>query len=235
MHELRGLAMNIAGRTYSRFANEVAKDALNKLLSVTSEPVEYQATMKKLGRYLGEALNEALPVGTKCLVASTAEDADFLASGIIESLQSKHETLAAVFWNNHYSIPGGSVAPIVHKYIQPGHESVDSLVVVKSVISGSCVVRTNILALIEKLKVNKIYIVAPVIHKKSEDSLRSEFPSAVSSKFEFIYFAQDANREVSTGEVVPGIGGQIYQLLGIGNQPVHTGYMPDLVKKLVAI
>ena len=35
------------------------------------------------------------------------------------------------------------------------------------------------------------------------------------------------------GEVVPGIGGQVYELLGIDNQPVLTGYMPNLVKKAV--
>lgn len=235
MHKLRRPIMDIAGRTYSSFANEVAINALNKLLSVTKLPLEYQATMKKLGLYLGETLNKTLPDGAKCLVASTAEDADFLSSGVIESLQPHHETLAAVFWNNHYSIQGGSVAPIVHKYLQPGYESVDCLVVVKSVISGSCVVRTNILALIEKLNASKIYIVAPVMHDKSEIALRSEFPDEISSKFEFIYLAKDTKKEAETGEVIPGIGGQIYQLLGMEQQPVNNGYMPSLVKKLIAL
>ncbi|HFO1274203.1 TPA: hypothetical protein ACGB4W_001148 [Pseudomonas aeruginosa] len=230
----RGLAMNDAGRGYSRFANEVAKNALEGLLKATGAPTQYQSTMKELGHYLGEALNKELAEGTTCLVASTAEDADYLSSGVMQSLQKKHETLAAVFWNNHYSIPGGSVAPIVHRYVQPGFEGADSLVVVKSVISGSCVVRTNILALIEKLKVNKIYIVSPVMHENSEEALRSEFPEEVSSKFEFIYFAIDAKKD-ETGEVIPGIGGQIYQLLGIGKQPAQIGYMPALVKKLAAI
>lgn len=235
MHELRSITMDIAGRTYSNFADEVAKSALDKLLCVTEQPLEYQATMKSLGLYLGAVLNNNVPVNSKCLVASTAEDADYLSSGVIEALQLKHETLAAVFWNNHYSIQGGSVAPIVHKYLQPGYESVDCLVVVKSIISGSCVVRTNILALIEKLNVSRIYIVAPVMHKSSEETLKSEFPDDVSAKFEFIYIAKDENKEASTGEVLPGIGGQIYQLLGMAKQPVHSGYMPDLVKKLIAL
>ncbi|MCY1562230.1 hypothetical protein D9M68_995900 [compost metagenome] len=72
------------------------------------------------------------------------------------------------------------------------------------------------------------------MHKNSEEALRSEFPDEVSSKFEFIYFAIDAKKD-ETGEVIPGIGGQIYQLLGIGKQPAHNGYMPALVKKLAAI
>lgn len=223
-----------AERAYSRFANEVAKNALVELLSSTDAPVQYQSTMKVLGRCLGDVLNELIPQSARCLVASTAEDADYLSSGVLESLQSRHETLAAIFWNNHYSIGSGSVAPIVHKYVQPGYEGADSLVVVKSVISGSCVVRTNILALIERLNVSKIYIVSPVMHIKSEEALRSEFPEEISSKFVFIYFAQDTQKDES-GEVIPGIGGQIYQLLGIGKQPAQTGYMPSLVRKLAAI
>jgi len=226
--------MNVAGRGYSRFANEVTNAALGELLQATGAPAHYQSTMKVLGRLLGEALNKELPEGTKCLVVSTAEDADYLSSGVMESLQTKHETLAAVFWNNHYSIPGGSVAPIVHRYMQPGFECADSLVVVKSVISGSCVVRTNILALIEKVKVGKIYIVSPVMHKNSEEALRSEFPDEISSRFEFVYFAIDEKKDES-GEVIPGIGGQIYHLIGIGKQPAQIGYMPALVKKLAAI
>ncbi|SEC71919.1 hypothetical protein [Pseudomonas anguilliseptica] len=224
----------IAERAYSRFANEVAKIALGELLSSTHAPVQYQSTMKTLGRCLGDVLNDVIPGRDRCLVASTAEDADYLSSGVLESLQSKHETMAAIFWNNHYSLKSGSVAPIVHKYVQPGYEGADSLVVVKSVISGSCVVRTNILALIERLSVSKIYIVSPVMHIKSEEALRSEFPDEISSKFVFIYFAQDSQKDES-GEVIPGIGGQIYQLLGIGKQPAQTGYMPSLVRRLAAI
>lgn len=226
--------MSVDERAYSRFANEIAKNALRDLLSSTNAPAQYQSAMRVLGRCLGDVLNQVLPDQTKCLVASTAEDADYLSSGVLDSLQSKHETLAAIFWNNHYSISSGSVAPIVHKYVQPGYEGADSLVVVKSVISGSCVVRTNILALIEKLQVGKIYIVSPVIHINSEEALKSEFPDEISSKFEFIYFAKDARTDDS-GEVIPGIGGQIYQLLGIGKQPAQTGYMPSLVRRLAAI
>lgn len=223
-----------AERAYSRFANEVAKTALGELLNATHAPVQYQSAMKMLGRCLGDVLNEIIPSSDRCLVASTAEDADYLSSGVLETLQSKHETLAAIFWNNHYSLNTGSVAPVVHKYLQPGYEGADSLIVVKSVISGSCVVRTNILALIERLNVSRIYIVSPVMHTKSEEALRAEFPDEISSKFVFIYFAQDSQKDES-GEVIPGIGGQIYQLLGIGKQPVQVGYMPGLVRKLAAI
>ena len=225
--------MTVAERAYSRFADQIAKSALSDLLASREAPAQYQSAMKLLGQRLGEELNAMLPSSAKCLVASTAEDADYLSSGVLESLQTKHETHAAVFWNHHYSLPAGSVAPVVHKYLQPGFEEADSLVVVKSVISGSCVVRTNILALIERLKVNKIYIASPVMHEKAEEALRSEFPDEIADKFVFVYFAKDSKKD-EAGEVIPGIGGQIYQLLGIGKQPVHSGYIPSLVRRLAA-
>lgn len=37
----------------------------------------------------------------------------------------------------------------------------------------------------------------------------------------------------TSGEVIPGIGGHVYQLLGLGDQPSRTGYMPTLISALV--
>ncbi len=229
--------MNVNGRAYSDFANQAAIQALDSLLASRSQPSAYQQSMTRLGRYLGEVASRKMSSPTRCLVASTAEDADYLARGVIDSLRSsQHDPLVAVFWNNHCAIPETSVAPIVHRYLQPGYETAESLIVVKSVISGSCnaVVRTNILALIESLRVRKIFIVSPVIHESAEGSLRSEFPESISSLFEFIYFAKDKIRD-DKGEVKPGIGGQIYDLLVMKEQPVMTGYMPALVKSLASI
>lgn len=227
--------MSINTRAYSRYAGDVSIKSLHNLLSFTNDPSKYQDTMVDIGHFLGEILNQVIPLTSKCLIASTAEDADFLSKGVIDSLRHSHKTFAAVFWNNHYAVPGaGSIAPIVHKFLQPGFEQADTLVVVKSVISGSCVVRTNILALIERLHVKKIYVVAPVMYEKAEGTLRSEFPSEISDLFDFVYLAQDSERD-NSGEVKPGIGGQIYQLLGMTDQPARTGFMPQLVKQLTAI
>lgn len=227
--------MNSNIRIYnSRYANDSAIKALGDLLCFADAPLKYQETMTEIGRYLGDIVDKQIPTSSKCLVASTAEDADFLSKGVIESLGQNHKTLAAVFWNNHYRIPSGSVAPIVHRFLQHGFEEADSLVIVKSVISGSCVVRTNILALIERLNVKRIYIVSPVMHVDSEQSLRSEFPDEISKLFEFVYLAIDAERD-NNGEIKPGIGGQIYHLLGMSDQPVKTSFMPNLVKQLTGI
>lgn len=228
---MRGSTMSIPGRDFSPYASDAAQHALSDLLTLTSDPEGYREKMTSLGCFLGGVLNDRVKKSASCLVASTAEDADYLSQGVMNSLAAGgHKVKAAVFWNNHYSIPGGSIAPIVHKFLQPGYEQAESLVVVKSVISGSCVVRTNILELIEKLIVEKIYIVSPVMHEKSEEALRREFPDEVSRKFEFIFFAIDKTKDAS-GEVKPGIGGQIYELLGMKDQPARTSFMPKLVLK----
>lgn len=225
--------MKYVGRTYSHFADDRAKAALNCLLDFTANPTPYQTNMKLLGVYLGEKLNLLLADKSNCLLVSTAEDADYLSSGVLEAVKSKHEARIAVFWNNHYRLPTGiSVAPVVHKYMEQGFEKANALIIVKSVISGSCVVRTNILALIDEARVDTIYIVSPVMHEDSELKLCSEFPEAISKKFVFVYFAKDKERDETSGEIKPGIGGQIYQLLGLSGQPAKIGYIPQLVKSL---
>lgn len=223
--------MSNLGRSFSAYASSPARSALASLLNLTSDPKAYQRAMNILGLELGSVLNKTLAKRSGCLVASTAEDADYLSKGVIDALSSNgHSVKTAVFWNNHYQIPGGSVAPIVHKFVEPGFEKAKDLIVVKSVISGSCVVRTNILALIESINVERIFIVSPVMHTKSEESLRNEFPDYISKLFVFVYIAIDQERDKATGEVRPGIGGEIYPLLGLKNQPAKTMYMPQLVK-----
>lgn len=227
--------MSIGKRAYDAFAVEggPARAALSALLEAKGSPVLYSDVMHRLGTILGDRLSAAIPATDRCLLASTAEDADFLTKGIYDSLSANHQTKAAVFWNNHYNVPGGSIAPVVHKFLEPGYQYANVLVIAKAVISGSCVVRTNILELIEDLDVKQIFIVSPVMHADSERLLKEEFPEEIANKFEFIVLAIDETKV--KGEVVPGIGGEIYGLLGLGDQPARTGYMPKLVKQLAAL
>lgn len=227
--------MSIVNRSYSAFAAEEAKAGLKNLLSFVNNPESYSGEMFKLGSLLGKLLSDKISQSESCLVASTAEDADFLGRGIYDSLKREHKTKAAVFWNNHYQIPGGSsIAPVVHKFLEPGYESTQVLIIAKSIISGSCVVRTNLLELIEVIQPQKIFIVSPVMHSKSEESLRKEFPRSIADKFEFVVFATDGERTES-GEVKPGIGGEVYPLLGLADQPARVGFMPKLVQELAAL
>jgi hypothetical protein len=220
-------------RSFSQYASDEAKAALQSLLKSDVNPEEYQTAMRLLGLMLGDVLSPLIPHLARCLVVSTAEDADYLSRGVLDGLKSCHITKTAVFWNNHYPLDNGvSVAPIVHKFLEPGYEKSSQLVVVKSIISGSCVVRTNLLEVIEQVKAQTIYIVSPVMHKNSEASLKSEFPSRISKKFKFVYFAQDAVKDKSSGEVIPGIGGEVYGKLGLEDQPARAGFIPELVKEL---
>lgn len=213
-----------------------SKKLLNNLLLSNVNSELYRSSMVKLGELLGEEVVNALSNNHgNVLVISTAEDADFLQKGVSNALK-KHDvvTKLAVFWNNHYQLGDGkgSVAPIIHKFLESGYENVQNVIIVKSVISGSCVVRTNLLELLDEVEnAEKVFVVSPVMYKDAEKSLRKEFPDEIANKFNFISFRIDGER-ASDGEVIPGIGGQVYQLLGIGDQPALNGYMPDVVKEL---
>lgn len=227
--------MDMKERTYSTTANDLAKQHLQGLLDCKNNPMSYRAHMQELGKLLAESFVSNLSQSEKCLVISTAEDADFLQEGVKSVLNKNNlETKIAVFWNHHYQLPTkDSVAPIVHKFLEPGYEHSQNVIIVKSVMSGSCVVRTNLIAMLNQIKnAKRIFIVSPVIHKNSENSLIKEFPSEISSKFNFVYFAKDSQKDLNSGEVIPGIGGQVYELLGLEKQPALTSYMPKAVERL---
>ncbi|WP_206669297.1 hypothetical protein [Microcystis aeruginosa] len=80
-----------------------------------------------------------------------------------------------------------------------------------------------------KINPNKILIVAPVMYINAEEKLKIEFKPKISNKFEFIYFAKDDQR-TSDGEVIPGIGGSVYERLGFQGQDDKNTYIPELVR-----
>lgn len=216
-------------RELTHYAGEREEQALNILRTPDVAVPAYQQAMHDLGQTLGQII----PVDGQTLVVSTSEDADYLAKGCIESLKMRGATYKlAVFWNHHYTLPNGeSVAPILNRYLQPGYERCTRIILLKSIISGSCVIRTNLLALLATMPVpENIAVAAPVMYHKGEESLRREFPSAIADKFTFYTFAIDYTRD-EKGNVLDGIGGDVYPHLGLADQPVRTGkpYMPQLV------
>ena len=62
----------------------------------------------------------------------------------------------------------------------------------------------------------------------STKRLEAGFDSTISSKFEYIYFAEDDEKK-ENGEVVPGIGGSVYELLGIGSSVQKNSFIPELI------
>lgn len=211
----------------------VIKASLNALADKGTNVNDYREAFRTLGVELGKVLaseyRTALADHTMLVCAS--EDADWLAAGV-ESGFGKGELKKSVYWNSreviHTNEDGSKVeiSPIEKAY----EEAIDDcrlLVIVKSIISTSCVVKTQLTRLIGKITPDQIAILAPVMHKDSVPNLMREFPEEISSKFHFITFAVDDEREGS--EVVPGIGGMVYPRLGLGDMETKNRYIPEMV------
>lgn len=217
-------------RTYQKYADTAVKSWLNLLADKQTDVDHYREAMYQLGLRQGELLGGELE-GKSVAIACTVEDADYLAKGVFEAVSAKADsTSLACFWNKR--MPGdelfASSAPILRKYKEPSIKSADVLLVVKSIISGSCVVKTNLMHLINEMSPKKIFVIAPVMHQNAADKLSKEFPKSISSMFSYSYFACDTDR-TRDGEVIPGIGGSVYERLGFEGQEGKNRYTPQLV------
>lgn len=211
------------------------RNLLAKLVDDSTGIQEYKSCFYELGMALSGLIwrTQALGDGTRVTLACSSEDADWLSKGILDDLQSRsvHPSLA-VFWNlrnDPFDNRQYPVAPIVKSYIESS-ETTEVLVICKSIISTSCVVRTNLTYLIEKINPSRIFIASPVLMGNAIESLKNEFPKAISEKFSFLYFAED-NEVNQAGEVIPGIGGSVYQRLGLESGPAKNKYVPEIVKE----
>ena len=222
-------------REYSSLTNINVRRSLDLLIDRSTSTQGYEAAMFALGQELGTAiLRKIQSPDAKIYLACTAEDADFLAKGILDSLEAKgFRPAIACFWNqriNPFDIADIQIAPIIKKYKEPIDKQIDFLVVVKSIISGACVVKTNLRNLIQDIEPQSILIASPVMYVGAEQRLKDEFDPAIYDKFDFLYFAQDDERK-SDGEVVPGIGGMVYDRLGFDGQDDKNRHMPKIVKE----
>ncbi len=220
-------------REYSSLANDQVKQSLDVLIDRTSSVEKYQDAMFHLGQELGAHIAKKIVApDAKIYLVCTAEDADFLVKGILESLEQHSFNVGlACFWNqriNPFSFPDLQVSPIIKKYKEPIDRQVDYLIVVKSIISGACVVKTNLRNLIQDIDPQSILIAAPILYRGSVQKLSNEFESSIYEKFNFLYFAQDSERKPD-GEVIPGIGGMLYDRLGFDGQDEKNRYLPKIV------
>ena len=219
-------------RSHSHYTNEHSEIRIHlDLIANRNTSVEdYRNAMTALGQGLGHWMQDRIPPQTKTLLACTSEDADWLAQGILQGIIPTKPSLA-VFWNHRtmpFGIPQLTVAPIQKTYIED-QADIHTLIICKSIIYTSCVVRTNLYRLFETLEPEQILIAAPVMFEGAEITLRNEFPTHLSDKFEFFYFAMDT--EVNEKhEVIPGVGGSVYQRLGIGDAKAQARFVPEIVK-----
>jgi hypothetical protein len=221
-------------RHYSPYSDEQAIEYLNALADHGNPPACYQDVMYKIGRKLGKTIRLQLDNSSKkvCL-ACTSEDADYLAKGILDDLEeSGIEVNFVCFWNKRFTPfeeKSLNVAPILRIYQEPSSIKIKTLIIVKSIISSACVVKTNLMNLIEKENPEEILIVSPVMYETAEEGLKNEFNEEVYKKFLFLFFAQDNVRD-ENGIVDPGIGGDVYERLGFKNQDDKNTYIPNVVK-----
>lgn len=207
---------------------------LDKLADKSTGVEDYRNAFSKLGVELGKILTSEIEEmrPEEIMLVCASEDADWLAAGV-ECGIGKGDLKKSVYWSTReivYEDENGDkleISPIVKAYEEP-IENCRLLVVVKSIISTSCVVKTQLTRLIGKINPERIAILAPVMYKDGLPNLMSEFPVSVNSKFEFLTFAIDEDR-LENGEVVPGIGGMVYPRLGLGDIATKNSYIPEMV------
>lgn len=213
-------------------------DLLAEIADPNTAVDAYRAAMTKLGRLLGEELAGRFPLrGSTVCIVFTVEDADFLARGLLAAIEAAGGKVSlACFWNRRdepYDIDWLDIAPIVQEYVEPLPVRLDHLVVLKSIVSGTCVVRTNLLRLLDEAHPQTVHILAPVMLKGAEGRLAQSLPPALVAGFDFLTFAIDT--EVTDEKIIiPGIGGEIYERLGLGGEARKNTAMPALVEERMA-
>lgn len=206
------------------------EQALTQLIMPNVDSAKYRIAFSELGFELGILIAKRYPELGNVLLVCASEDADWLAKGLIDGL---HQDIGlAVLWSNRITIsqnPKIEVSEINKSYVDMEGDSCDTMIVVKSIISTSCVVKSQLNYLVKRVNPQRIIIASPVMFVSAKDSLMKEFPSSVSSKFQFLTFAIDDVRD-DDGVVLPGVGGIVYPKLGLGNQVEKNLYMPQIVK-----
>ncbi|MHC9419185.1 hypothetical protein ACYZX9_11390 [Sphingomonas citri] len=218
-------------------AGASAIDALTQLANLELTPEAYGQAMREVGFALGRCFaRDNAVAGQSVYLAVTVEDADFLASGIAKALeQAGAKTAVACFWNVRRKAGGYKwldVATIVDEYREPIPADLTHLIVVKSIISGACVVKTNLMHLLEDADPEQIHIMAPVVLKGAEERLASEFDADLASRFRYWLLATDDTKD-EHGNVLPGIGGEIYGRLGFDGQRGKNAHYPAFIKERV--
>ncbi|MFS8082731.1 MAG: hypothetical protein ACMG51_04710 [Ginsengibacter sp.] len=223
-------------REYSKYSSQdpVGTRLVDELPLLVEDISGYQDHMRQIGTHLILAIEDELrsnPSGEICVVC-TVEDADFLARGVIERLEHiglGNRTRLLCLWNENIHESDFRLSPIIKQYKEDFEKKDPVFIIVKSIISGACVVKTNLTRALSQADPTKIYVVAPVILQGAEERLEREFPTDVSSKFEFVWFAADKQKKGDS--VIPGIGGPVYELLGFKDSEDKNKYLPIIVKE----
>lgn len=225
-------------RTFTAFAERdpAVRTLLDELLRLTHDVEGYRQHMRELGEHLAGGILSKLgdrPAKYVCVVCSV-EDADFLARGLIEAFESSGlhaNTRMICLWNQRIRTGSVSMSPVLRSYAEEFDKNDAVFIIVKSIISGACVVKTNLTKALTAAEPKRVFVAAPVMLAGAEQRLAREFPDAVSKNFEFVHFATDTDKAPEGDDVLPGIGGSIYELLGLGDEAAKNSYVPEIVKE----
>jgi hypothetical protein len=221
-------------RTYESWVDDSVKLRLGLLLEAAApgRVSDYRQQMSALGMDLGRRLEPLLPTTGDIVFVTTVEDADFLSHGVVSAIELGDRLKLFCYWNERDA--HRDTAPIISRYEEPIDESrVSAVVIAKSVISGACVVRTNLIETLAKLHHDvPVFVVAPVMHSQAKTKLRREFEVGIAARFQFITCAVDSEKD---GEnVKPGIGGSVYELLGLGDKHTKNRVRPRILSQRAA-
>lgn len=225
-------------RAFTTFADKdpVARALVEELPCLKGNPVAYRNTMHAIGMHLAHCILEQLDFRKfkDICVICTVEDADFLARGVIEELERSGlgpQIHMICLWNERIKKEGISISPVVKSYEEAFDHDDAVFIIVKSIISAACVVKTNLTRAISIANPARVFVVSPVMLKDAENRLSREFPEEIARKFEFVHFATDTDKSPDGEEVLPGIGGSVYELLGLGDRSSKNKYMPEIVRE----
>jgi len=223
--------MTSSTRQYSPWASESVRGHLADLLKAasTADVDKYREAMRSLGADLAIQIGPMIPAKGEILIVMTVEDADYLGQGLLDALNVNDRTKVFCYWNERDKTL--DIAPIRSRYEEPLSDAdVAAVIIIKSVISGACVVRTNLTEALTKIDHDvPIYVVAPVMHIDAPKRLAQEFPDNIARRFQFMMCATDLEKDGDT--VKPGIGGSVYELLGLGNQYEKNRVRPKIVSE----
>ncbi|MDR2331513.1 MAG: hypothetical protein LBE58_18085 [Comamonas sp.] len=224
--------------THSLFAHKDPSGArlVDDLPNLKNDVNKYREAMHAIGKHLGDGVLSSFDTASTediCVVC-TVEDADFLARGVIEALEGAgygRRVHLICLWNERIKKDGISASPVVKQYQEKFNEAEASFIIVKSIISGACVVKTNLTRVLSYSKPKTIFVAAPVLLQGAEERLSREFPEDIARRFNFVHFSTHTDKSADGEEVIPGIGGSVYKLLGLGDSSSKNKYLPNIVKE----
>ena len=219
-------------RSYSDYA--LSTPAVISLLDILADPStsieSYRRTMHQLGTFLAEAILTVLKHSEHDIfLVCTVEDADFLAQGVMDGLKSLGNRLKLIcLWNSVLREEGVYLTPVIRQYKEPQTTATASFIIIKSIISSACVVKTNLTRAMSMVQVDQVIVASPVLLKGAQERLAQEFPKDIADKFEYLWLATDSQKN---GDYVdPGVGGSVYERLGFVNEVEKNKYTPQIVK-----